>query len=229
MGACQGGFLSRLLGMRNLLILLAIVFVGALGYGVYLGFQAQELKEIAGYAENDRGVVSDIPKLIEQVAKAQKDALITEREVNSWLATQLTARQEGVLADYADLKIKGVWVRFEEEEGGRAEIIIEREIYGRLQTVSMYVRIEREKVENGKFVNYIRRDGGRLWGVVPLGGRFGVARVPQGFIFFTHDSFKALEDLFAKEMLLLQDGVMGKEGGRISIEEKQLRISFQKS
>lgn len=215
--------------MRNLLILLAIVFVGAMGYGVYLGFQSQELSDIAGYAENDRSAVQDIPKLLERVALGQREALISEREVNSWLAAKLTARQEGVLADYADLKIKGVWVRFEEEEGGRAEIVIEREVYGRLQTVSMYTRIERKKNEGSKeFTNYIRRDGGRLWGLVPLGGRFGVARVPQGFIFFTHDSFKALEDLFEKEMLLLNAEIMGK-GGRISIEEKQLRISFPKN
>ena len=212
--------------MKKLFILFALAFLGALGFGIYLSSQSQDLSDIRGRAEDDREAnPSSVPSLIKFAAQDQKNSVtITERQLNTWLANKLKTRQEGLLADH--VKMKGVWVRFDEEEGGRAEIIIEREIKGHPQTVSMFVRIERKKKEDGTFTTYVHRDGGRLWGVLAAGGRFGKARVPQGFLVFTKDSFNALHDLFAEELSMMEMEITRRGNGRIIFEEDQMRIEF---
>ena len=117
---------------------------------------------------------------------------------------------------------------WKEEENGRAEIIIEREIEGFPHTLSMFVRIERRKKEDGKFYTYIHKDGGRIWGVLAAGGRYGKVRVPQGFLYLTRDSFDALAKLFEVELGWMKDEITAKADGRIIFEEDQMRISFPK-
>jgi hypothetical protein len=213
--------------MKRFFVLFTLAFVGALGFGIYLSFQSQDLGDIDGRDEDDRARnPSSVPGMIEFAAKSRNGVIITEREINTWLANTLKARQEGTLADHVE--IKGVWVRFDEEEGGRAEIIIEREIKGRPQTVSMFVRIERKKREDGTFTTYIHKDGGRLWNLLAVGGKFGKARVPQGFLFFTQDSFAALAKLFEKELTWMEKDITTRAGGRIIFEENQMRIDIPK-
>jgi len=213
--------------MKRFFILFTLAFVGALGFGIYLSFQSQNLDEIDGRKEDDRQRnPSIVPKLIELAAKNRNGVTITERQINTWLADTLKTRQEGLLADHVEMK--GVWVRFDEEEGGRAEIIIEREIKGYPQTVSMFVRIERKKKEDGTFTTYVHKDGGRLWGLLAVGGRFGQARVPQGFLFFTQDAFAALGELFEQELAWMENEITTRGGGRILFEDGQMRIDFQK-
>jgi len=213
--------------MKRFFILFAIAFVGALGFGIYLSLQSQNLDDITGRNESDRerNPVS-VPALIETAAKSRTDTTITERQLNTWLSDTLKARQDGLLSDWVD--IKGLWVRFDEQEGGRAEIIIEREIKGFPQTVSMFVRIEREKLEDGNFSTTILKEGGRIWGLLAAGGRFGKARVPQGFLYLTRDSFESLVELFEQELEWMENEIVGRGGGRIIFEENQMRISFPK-
>ena len=211
--------------MKKLFTLFALLFVGALGYGIYLSFQSQDLSDISGRHETDREANPvNIPALIEAAAKSRKNITISERQVNTWIANTLKARQEGILADHVE--IKGIWVRFDEEEGGRVEIIIEREVKDRAQTVSMFVRVERKKKEDGSFTTYIHKDGGSLWGLLPVGGKFGQARVPQGFLFFTQSSFTSLADLFETELNWMEQDITRRAGGRIIFEEDQMRIDF---
>lgn len=211
--------------MKRLFILFATVLVGALGFGIYLSLQSQDLSDLAGRDKKDRTRKAvDVPALIETAAKSRNEVTITERQLNSWLANTLKARQEGLVADYVN--IRGVWVRFDEEEGGRVEIIIERDIEGYPQTVSMFLRIERKKKEDGSFTTYVHKDGGRIGGVLAAGGRFGKVRVPQGFLFFTKDSFETLFDLFEQELEWMEVEITKRGGGRIIFEENQMRISF---
>ena len=211
--------------MKRFFIFFAILFVGALGFGVFLGMQSQDLDDITGRNEEDReSNPVNVPALIETAAKTRTDVTITERQLNTWLADTLKARQDGLLSDF--VQIKGVWVRFDEEEGGRAEIIIERDIQGFPQTISMFVRIERRKKEDGKFYTYIHKDGGRIWGILAAGGRFGKARVPQGFLYLTRDSFESLAELFEVELGWMQTEIASQGAGRIIFEEDQMRISF---
>ncbi len=211
--------------MKKLFILFALGFVGSLGFGIFLSFQSQDLSDIAGRDENDRQEnPSSVPGMIEFAAKNRNGVNITERQLNTWLANTLKARQEGMLADH--VQMKGVWVRFDEGEGGRAEIIIEREVKGHPQSISMFVRIERKKKEDGTFTTYIHKDGGRLWSLLAVGGKFGKARVPQGFLFFTQDAFNSLAQLFEEELRWMEKDITTAAGGRIIFEEDQMRIDF---
>lgn len=211
--------------MKRLFLLFASALVIALGYAIYLSLQSQDLSDLAGRQKEDRSQNPvDIPALIEKAAKSRNDVIITERQLNTWLATTLKARQEGVVADYVD--ISGVWVRFDETEGGRTEIIIEREVEGYPQTVSMFLRIERKKKEDDSFTTYVHKDGGRIWNLLAAGGRFGKIRVPQGFLFFTKDAFDTLAELFARELAWMKEEITERGGGRIIFEENQMRIDF---
>ena len=213
--------------MKRFFILFAILFVGSLGFGIFLGMQSQDLSDIMGrHPDNREPNPVDVPALIESAAKSRKDITITERQLNTWLAETLKARQDGLLSDFVD--IKGVWVRFDEEENGRAEIIIEREVQGLPHTVSAFVRIERRKKEDGKLYTNIYRDGGRIWGILAAGGRFGKVRVPQGFLYLTDDSFDALTKLFEKELGWMKNEIASQGAASINFEEDQMRISFPK-
>jgi hypothetical protein len=211
--------------MKKIFILSSILLVAGLGYGVYGSFQGQDLSDIAGYDESDRELRPyNVSNTIKMAAKSRQSIEITERHINTWLANNIKVRQEGQLADH--VKLKGVWVRFEEVEGGRAEIIIEREIEGRSHTVSMYIRVERKKKEDGTFTNYIYRDGGDFFNILAIGGRFGQVRVPQGFLLFTQDSFKALGNLFETEIGWIRNEIIKEGEGRIVFEEGKMRIDF---
>lgn len=211
--------------MKRFFLIFALAFVGALGYGVYLSFQGEDLSDIEGWSPEDREAnPSSVPIMIEMAAKNRQRIAISEKELNTWLANTLKVRQEGQLSDHVALK--GVWVRLDKEEGGRAEIIIEREVQGHSHTVSMFVRVERKKKEDDSYTTYIHKDGGRLWGLLAVGGKLGKARVPQGFLFFTQSSFKALAELFQQELQWMEEEITTKGGGRILFEEGQMRIDF---
>ena len=211
--------------MKKFFILFTLAFVGGLGFAVYLSFQSQDLDDVAGRKpEEQTGTVVSIPKKIEDAAKSRQAVTITEKQVNRWLAKTLAVRQEGQFVDH--VKMKGVWVRFSEEEGGRAEIIIEREVKDRPHTVSMFVSMERKKKENRAYTTYIHKKSGRLWGLLAVGGKFGQARVPQGFLFFSQSSFDSIIELFKNELEWIDDEIIRKGGGRITFEENQMRIDF---
>lgn len=213
--------------MKNLFILFAILFVGGLTYGTYRSFESPDLKDIAGRAEDDREPNPvDVPKLIELAAKNRKPITITERQMNTWLADTLKGRQEGFVAEY--VKMEGVWVCFDDDDGGRAEVVIERAFMGRPHTVSMFFRIERKKKEDGTYTTFVHKDSGRIFGLSAAGGRFGQIRVPQGFLFFTHQAFSALGKLFEEELRLMEIEITSRGGGRILFEKNQLRIDFPK-
>ncbi|MDB2430230.1 hypothetical protein OAF13_02740 [Akkermansiaceae bacterium] len=211
--------------MKKLFILSSVLLVAGLGYGVYGSFQGQDLSDIDGYDETDREPrPSDVSIMIGMAAKLRQSVEISERQMNTWLANNIKARQEGQLADH--VKLKGVWVRFEETEGGRAEIIIEREVAGRPHTVSMFIRVERKKKEDGTFTNYIHKDGGAFLNILAIGGRFGQVRVPQGFLLFTQESFGSLSDLFETEIGWIKKEIIKEAAGRVIFEDGKMRIDF---
>lgn len=212
-------------GLKRLFSTLSLLLAAIFGLLIYLAFQPQDLSDIAGYAETDRVAEPQVHELLREAALNQRSIVITEKGLNSWLAQSLRSRQDGRAAEKIDVKIKGVWVRLSEIGGGRAEIIIEREIEGRPHTVSMYLRVERERRGN-TWVTYVHKDGGSFLGLVPLGGRFGKTKVPQGFLMFVKNSFENFGSAYEEEIAWLEKEITRLGGGRIRIEENQLRIEF---
>ena len=211
--------------LKRLFLLCGFLIVAGLGFSVYLSFQPQNLEGISGYRPNDRSEdIIDIPSQIEDAAKTRQPISFDEREINSWLATHLLVKQEGKLAD--EVNMKGVWVRFDQAEGGRAEIVIEREIRGMTHTSSLYLRFERKKKENGSFTTTVRKDGGRFLGTILIGGRFGQLKVPQGFLLFTQEAYQSLGSLFEREIGFLEDEIIRKAGGEIIFKDKKMQLNF---
>lgn len=207
--------------------LLCLLLVGGLCFAVWLIFQAQDMENLGGRSEADRATRPvDVPALIETAAlRSRQSVVLTEREVNTWLANQVRPVQEGVLSD--KVKLTGVWLRFEKTGGGRCEIILEREIDGKYpQTVSLFVKVERKKKANGTYTTQIRKDGGNFLGFIPIGGRFGQLTLPQGFLLFTSASFDALTTLFQQELELIEQGIIRRGGGKISFEDGEVHIDF---
>lgn len=212
-------------GLKRLFSTLALLLVVFFGIMIYLAFQPQDLSDIEGYDENDREAEPKVHELLHEAAMNHRTITISEKELNSWLAETLRSRQEGRAAEKLDVKIKGVWVRLSEIAGGRAEIVIEREIEGQPHTISMYIRVEREK-RGDTWVTYVHKDGGSFLGLVPLGGRFGKTKVPQGFLMFVKSSFENLGGAYQEELGWLQEEITRLGGGRIRVEENQLRVEF---
>ncbi len=213
--------------MKKLFILLCLLLLTGLGYCVYHIFQPQDLTDIEGYDENDRHYRPiDLPSLIERAAKNKEEIEITERQINTWLSANLKMRQEGILAGYVDLK--GVWVRFEGGDPSRCEIIVEREYEGQKHTLSMYLRIVRKDKGEGAYSTLILKDGGKILGLIPVGGRFGEVRMPQGFLLLVSDTFLSLSKLFEQELQWLQEDITRRGAGHIFFEEHKMRIVFPK-
>ncbi len=217
--------MERKSGIRRLFTTLGLLLALVFGLLIYLSFQPQDLGDIAGRAVDEREKDPSVRLLLEEAAMNGRSVVISERQLNSWLTQTLLAEQEGRVAEKLAVDIMGVWVRLSEASGGRAEIVIEREVEGRPHTVSMYLRIEREK-KGKQWVTYIHKDGGRFLGLVPLGGRFGKAKVPQGFLMLVKSSFENLAGAYAEELGWLEEEITRLGGGRIRIEENQLRIDF---
>lgn len=212
-------------GLKRLFSTLALLLAVTFGVVIYLAFQPQDLSDIEGYAKGDREGDPKAHEFLREAAMNHRSIVISEKELNSWLAEELRCRQEGRAAEKLDVRIKGVWVRLSEIAGGRAEIIIEREIEGRPHTISMYLRVEREKRGN-TWVTYVHKDGGSFLGLVPLGGRFGKTKVPQGFLMFVKSSFENLGGAYEEELGWLEEEITRLGGGRIRVEENQLRVEF---
>ncbi|MGC6425972.1 MAG: hypothetical protein ACON5H_03130 [Akkermansiaceae bacterium] len=210
---------------KRLFFIIAFLFVAGMSLSIYLSFQPQDLAGISGYHSADRSEsIIDVPERIEAAAKTRQTVTISEQQFNTWLAQYIKVRQEGNFADEVDLK--GVWVRFDKAEGGRAEIVIERKIREITHTSSLYLRLERKRKENGAFTTTVRKDGGRFLGAILIGGRFGQLKVPQGFLLFTQKSYHSLAALFKNEISYIEDDIIRKAGGAVIFEDKMLRIEF---
>ncbi len=190
----SGGCVSKLL----VLILLA---AGAgLGAAVFFVIQPQDLTDLGGYAPAAQAMPErDMKVVLKNSIDRGYPIVLSEAEINHWLARTLVAKQGGFLE--GKITLDHVWVRL---EAGRAEIIMERNILGKPLTVSMYVQIERMIAPGGTSTE-IRLHGGPFIADAPLppkGGRFGKLVVPQGFLLLVMPAYEKLVALFPEEIEL---------------------------
>ena len=125
------------------------------------------------------------------------DLKLSEAEINGWLRKTLVSKQGGLLAE--QVKLEGVGVRLESD---RAEVVMERSVFGKPFTVSMYLRIEQTESEDGVATS-LHRDGGHYLDSFPKlkkGGRFGKLVVPQGLLLLVMPAFGELGGQFKDEI-----------------------------
>jgi hypothetical protein len=210
----QGGCFWRL--VRGGLILALIAGLAAF---LWLVFTPQDLSDVA------TGPAAD---LTGQLAKARREGGevdLSEAQLNGFIAATLDARQAGSLEGAVTLR--RVVVRLED---GFAEVVIEREILGFPQTVSMYLRVVQDAQDEGA-VEVSLEAGELIEGLgVPVGGRFGKLRIPQGFLRMVLGSYVPLTSVYAPELRLLGLEAAGRSSGqlpRIVISEDRLRIAYR--
>ena len=189
--ATSGGCFSKLL----VLILLA---AGAgLGAAVFFVVQPQNLSDLGGYGPSMKAVPErDLKEVLKNSIDRGYSIVLSETEINRWLAQALVMKQGGFLGD--QIKLERFWVRLEE---GRAELIIERSIMGNPFTTSMYMQIAKQQGARETITNYNPAGGSFISGypIPQKGGRLGQLVVPQGFLYLVLPSYEKIAALFAPE------------------------------
>lgn len=189
--ASSGGCFSKLL----VLILLA---AGAgLGVAVFFVVQPQNLTDIGGYGPSMKPMPErDLKEVLKNSIDRGYPIVLSETEINRWLAQNLIMKQGGLLGD--SIKLEHFWIRLEE---GRAEMIIERSIMGMPFTTSMYFQVVKQQSARESITNY-NPAGGPFVSGYPFpqkGGRLGQLVVPQGFLYLLLPSYEKIAALFAPE------------------------------
>jgi len=210
-----GGCLLRL--VRTVLLMGLIAALAVFAWQV---LSPQDLTDVESKAARD------LPKVLQQAETEGGEVTISEAELNGFIAGTLGLRQAGLLGE--NVAVRRVLVRL---RPGIAEVIIEREVFGYLQTVSMYLRIVQDPQDEDSI--QVSLDAGELIkGLpIPVGGRFGQLRIPQGFLRLVLGSFIQLTKVYAPELGLLgMDGSVQGTGPRpqIEIAEKSLRVSYRR-
>ncbi|KAB2642764.1 MAG: hypothetical protein DVB26_01555 [Verrucomicrobia bacterium] len=186
--------------LSRALVLALMLAAAGLGVAMYFMAQPQDLSHIHGYAPNERPQPSrNLGLLLQNSLDRAYPVTFTEGEVNGWLQSSLQARQGGLFAEHVALD--GVWLRLEE---GRAEVVLERKLWGHPLTVSMYLQVEHLETDQGTTTE-VQFHGGEFHPYVPFpkcGGRFGRLPVPQGFLHLLLPAFKKLAAVFPEELRL---------------------------
>lgn len=114
------------------------------GVKIFPSIQAYPIESIAGRVKIIEGRSIQPPLLKQRLALAiERNYPITfrEEEINAWLAKRLEIKQQGVLAEFAE--VGGVWVHFKKDE---IELIIERKLLGEnVHITSLFMGFERTR------------------------------------------------------------------------------------
>lgn len=194
-----------------------LLFLSAVGLAVALYFasQPQDMTDVKGYHIAAPGG-RDLGQVLASAAKEGYDLKLPEEEINGWLRRTLEIKQGGFLADR--VKLEGVAVRLEKD---RAEVILERSVFGRPFTTSMYVRIEKTE-DSGGVLTQVHLDGGAYSDDFPKlkkGGRIGKLVVPQGFLILMRPGFEKIGAQLSTE---IDDGI--KRMNRVVMTEGFLEL-----
>lgn len=184
----------------KLLILSVLLTVGAL---IYRAWTPQSLDDIAGYGEKGEvsQAVRNLPALLKRAQQSNQPLVLSERDINQYLAYAVKGRQGGPLSLLA--RYEGVAVRLHE---GYAEVIMVRDI-GDDQykhTLSLYMMVSNMETYDGpSFVTEFARPD-RI-GSVTIGGRIGCLPVPQGYLALAQGSFDSLRKVLEPELEFILD------------------------
>lgn len=185
--------------MGSLMTLLTFAVVVGLATCVWLIYQPQDLSDIKG--RGSAAIGRKAPNLLEVLKRAQSGVYpvtLTEEDLNLYFKDQLQLKQGGLLSEF--VKLENVCIRLTEE---RAELIIERSLFGRPFTVSMYLRVETLRDVAGRTTKEVMRDGGDYFKSFPRlkrGGKLGKLEIPQGFLILVMPEFEKLANSMKPEI-----------------------------
>ena len=159
----------------------------------------------------------DLHEVLKNAVDRRYQVTLSESEINGWLGETIKIEQKGLLADH--VKMSGVCVRLKD---GVAEVIIERTVFGRRTTQSMFIQFKQTEGATGLRTEVLLHDG-PFHSTVPYlrrGGRYGKLVVPQGYIYMIQPAYTELAEVCRDEIRLAFEEMAG-----ISIEENQLVLN----
>jgi hypothetical protein len=207
--------------LRRLYSFVILMVVCGLGVAVFFVAQPQNLSDIGGYGAAASGESSrDLKTVLRASLDRGHTLTLSETEINRWLRHTLTAKQGGPLADHVSLE--RVCVRLEDN---LAEVIMERSVFGKPFTVSMFVMVEQTEGQGGQRT-VVHRHGGHYSPNLPKpmrGGRFGRLVVPQGFLILIVPAYAELADTYREEIRLGFEEMAGIriESNRLVLDPRQ--------
>ncbi len=199
----------------RLFFLLLLAALGGLLTAVFFVTQAQDMSDLGGHGP---AVMASPPRDMKEVLQNAIDrkyqVTLSEAEINQWIASTLVMKQGGVLAK--DITLEHFRVRLEE---GRAELILERRVFGKPFTMSMYFQVEKQQ-SGREIITSFNPSGGPFlkdYDFPQKGGRLGQLVVPQGFLHLLMHSFQKIGKLYAEEIELAFSSMQ-----RVSFEPDRL-------
>jgi hypothetical protein len=207
--------------LRRLYSFVILMVVCGLGVAVFFVAQPQDLSDIGGYmAAASRESSRDLRAVLRASLDRGHTLTLSETEINRWLSHTLTAKQGGPLADH--VSIERVCVRLEDK---MAEVIMERSVFGKPFTVSMFVMVEQTEGAGGQRT-VVHRHGGHYSPNLPKpmrGGRFGRLVVPQGFLTLVVPAYAKLAETYREEIRLGFEEMAGIriESNRLVLDPRQ--------
>lgn len=201
--------------MARILFLISALITLLLAAALVFMFLPQDTSDIAGYREDaQQAEVRDLERVLQEAVDRGHKVTLSEEEINRWLAKKLKIEQKGLLG--AGVSQIDLGIRLED---GYAEIVLERRMFGRPITLSMFVQIEIEKRGNSS-TKHALMHGGLMTPVIAglyRGGRFGCLLVPQGYLYLVKPAFFQLSTACSKEIELAFREMMD-----VKIEKNQL-------
>jgi hypothetical protein len=207
--------------LRRLYSFVIVMVVCGLGAAVFFVAQPQDLSDIGGFGPAASGESSrDLRAVLRASLDRGHSLTLSETEINRWLSHTLTAKQGGPLA--GSVSMERVCVRL---EGDVAEVIMERSVFGRPFTVSMFVKVEQTEGQGGQRT-VVHRHGGHYSPNLPKpmrGGRFGRLVVPQGFLVLIVPAYAKLAETYREEIRLGFEEMAGIriESNRLVLDPRQ--------
>ena len=196
----------------TLVSLILLVSTVVLSVALYFVAQPQDLTDIGGYVDTEKLPERDIHAVLQNSMNRGYPLVLDEEQLNGWISKSLDLKQGGAFSGMVDLK--GVWVRMEDS---RAEVIMERSVFGRPFTVSVFLTVNENTGE-------LHFDGGEYWDAFPKplrGGRFGKLVVPQGFLLMVLPAYKNLAKALESEIKIAREmPVIKIDGDRLMLQPR---------
>ncbi|MDB6078394.1 MAG: hypothetical protein JWO82_2141 [Akkermansiaceae bacterium] len=185
--------------LRKLVALFTLAGVAGLGWCVWMIFQPQDLSDIKGRGPAAAGKrAGDLMAVLKKSQEGSYAVNLNEEDINLYLKERLVLKQGGFLSNF--VKLESVVVRITKE---RAEVVMERSIFGHPFTVSMYLHVEAVREVTGRTSREVIMDGGEYFKDFPRlkrGGRFGKLEVPQGFLVLVLPAYRNLAKALDQEI-----------------------------
>lgn len=180
-----------------LAVLVFLTFVTVLSGTVISMWTPQNMRDIAGYADN--GSARDLSALLRNASG--QEIVFTEGEINRYLRDTCRMRQTGLFSIITHGQ--GVAVRIHD---GYAELVLDRMLGANIhQTTSVHLTFSQETEHGRPALKVALRGGAPLPGNLPRGGSIGQVGVPERHIGVLTPALTSLVDCYPEISAIFEE------------------------